>query len=63
MLLLGTTVESSLMSYMHIVAVNMHCSDLHLQEVQWTDSFWIHHYVYTKASFLTSYSQPTTEDG
>lgn len=63
MLLLGTTVESSLMSYMHIVAVNMHCSDLHLQEVQWTDSLWIHHYVYTKASFLTSYSQPTTEDG
>lgn len=62
MLSLGTTVES-LMSYMHTVAVNMHCSYLHLQEVQWTDSLWIHHYVYTKAIFPTSYSQPTTEDG
>ena len=39
---LGTIVES-LMSYMHTIAMNMHCSDLHLQEVQWTDSLWIHH--------------------
>ena len=62
MSLLGTCVES-LMSYMHIVAMNMHCSDLHLQEVQWTDSLWIHRYVYIKASFPASYSQATTEDG
>lgn len=59
---LGTIVES-LMSYMHTIAMNMHCSDLHLQEVRWTDSLWIHHHVYTKASFPTSYSQPTAEDG